>query len=344
MVWVRRRRRRHDGRGQRSRDHGRHARARIPNRCGTGTYVIELAAGEARGRDQAASPDVSAGSARSPRRSAGGCSRLSGAAGNAIRDLSAASCRRSSFPGPLHGVSTGSANAHARQTHGLTSGRLTASRQRRPVTASLSPAVPTERSPGRPIDACGRSPRVPALHPSDKPGARRRASGAVAQTAASRTVHARRVIRTGARAPGSRDDRARSRERGRRQDDRRESTVSMAKIAVAPPGVAFTEALRGERIAAVGRRGKFIVVQLGSGRRLAVHLRMTGRLIVQAAGTTRNPTPTPTSCLRFTDGWRLCFADVRQFGRMRLHRGRGGLGRRRREWSPSRRPLPLRPL
>ncbi len=91
----------------------------------------------------------------------------------------------------------------------------------------------------------------------------------------------------------------------------------MAKIAVAPAGVSFSEALRGERIEAVGRRGKFIVVQLGSGRRLTVHLRMTGRLIVQPPGVSE-PHPYTHIRLTFTDGWRLCFADVRQFGRMRL--------------------------
>ena len=39
----------------------------------------------------------------------------------------------------------------------------------------------------------------------------------------------------------------------------------------------------GETIASVGRRGKYVVLQLAAGRRLAVHLRMTGRLIVQSA-------------------------------------------------------------
>ena len=96
-----------------------------------------------------------------------------------------------------------------------------------------------------------------------------------------------------------------------------DAAVSMAKIAVAPPGVSFVETLRGERIEAVGRRGKFIVVQLGSGRRLTVHLRMTGRLIVQAPEVSE-PHPYTHIRLTFGDGWRLCFADVRQFGRMRL--------------------------
>ena len=96
-----------------------------------------------------------------------------------------------------------------------------------------------------------------------------------------------------------------------------DAQVSMAKIAVAPPGVSFHETLRGERIEAVGRRGKYIVVQLGSGRRLTVHLRMTGRLIVQAPEVSE-PHPYTYIRLTFQDGWRLCFADMRQFGRMRL--------------------------
>ena len=93
--------------------------------------------------------------------------------------------------------------------------------------------------------------------------------------------------------------------------------VCMAKIAVAPAGVDFAKTLRGERVDSVGRRGKYIVIALASGRRLTVHLRMTGRLIVQPPGTLE-PHPYTHILLTFTDGWRLCFADVRQFGRMRL--------------------------
>jgi formamidopyrimidine-DNA glycosylase len=94
-------------------------------------------------------------------------------------------------------------------------------------------------------------------------------------------------------------------------------TVTMRKIAIAPEGEAFEQALAGETIASVGRRGKYVLFQLASGRRLAVHLRMTGRLIVQAAQYTE-PYPYTHVLLTFTDGSRLCFADVRQFGRMRL--------------------------
>jgi formamidopyrimidine-DNA glycosylase len=75
--------------------------------------------------------------------------------------------------------------------------------------------------------------------------------------------------------------------------------------------------LPGERVTAVGRRGKYVLIHLGSNRKLAVHLRMTGRLIVQDPETIE-PHPYTNLRLTFKDGWRLCFADVRQFGRMRL--------------------------
>ena len=95
------------------------------------------------------------------------------------------------------------------------------------------------------------------------------------------------------------------------------AAVTMRKIAVAPEGVIFEQALAGETIAAVGRRGKYVVFELASGRRLTVHLRMTGRLIVQPPGYSE-PYPYTHVRLVFTDGSALSFADVRQFGRMRL--------------------------
>jgi formamidopyrimidine-DNA glycosylase len=97
----------------------------------------------------------------------------------------------------------------------------------------------------------------------------------------------------------------------------RSAVVTLPKVAVAPPGENFTKALRGEVVAAVGRRGKYVVLELKTGRRLVVHLRMTGRLIVQPPGD-ETPLPYSNVVLTFTDGTRLVFADVRQFGRMRL--------------------------
>ncbi|HZZ65978.1 MAG TPA: bifunctional DNA-formamidopyrimidine glycosylase/DNA-(apurinic or apyrimidinic site) lyase [Candidatus Baltobacteraceae bacterium] len=92
--------------------------------------------------------------------------------------------------------------------------------------------------------------------------------------------------------------------------------VFLQKMAVAPPGVDFKTALVGERIEHVGRRGKFVVIALRSGRALITSLRMTGRLVVQGPG--ERAYPYRYVELRLRDGRRLTFADVRQFGRMRL--------------------------
>jgi formamidopyrimidine-DNA glycosylase len=92
--------------------------------------------------------------------------------------------------------------------------------------------------------------------------------------------------------------------------------VFLRKMAVAPPGLVFEEAVRGERIMAVSRRGKYAVIGLGSGRALVTSLRMTGRLVVQRV----NDGLYPYTHIELTlsDKKRLAFADVRQFGRMRL--------------------------
>ena len=89
-----------------------------------------------------------------------------------------------------------------------------------------------------------------------------------------------------------------------------------AKIVLAPRRPAFGEQIAGDRIAAVGRRGKYVVIELQSGRKLVVSLRMTGRLVVQRQSEARYPYTNVE--IDFTDGARLAFADVRRFGRMRL--------------------------
>jgi formamidopyrimidine-DNA glycosylase len=92
--------------------------------------------------------------------------------------------------------------------------------------------------------------------------------------------------------------------------------VRLARIAQAPPGVPFEQALAGERIGDIGRRGKYVVMELSSGRRLVTSLRMTGRFIVQRPGEAEYPGA--HIVLYLSDGVRLSFADVRTFGRMRL--------------------------
>ena len=94
------------------------------------------------------------------------------------------------------------------------------------------------------------------------------------------------------------------------------AAVRLPKMAVAPKGVNFKRALRGEGIRSVSRRGKYAVIELGSGRRLIVSLRMTGRLVVLPAG--QPLLKYEHISLHFSDGTRLAFADSRQFGRMRL--------------------------
>jgi len=97
------------------------------------------------------------------------------------------------------------------------------------------------------------------------------------------------------------------------------------------------ERLVGDTIASVGRVGKFVIIGLTSGRTLAVHLRMTGRLTVADRGTAaavdrkgrplpdlskgrplREPSKHERFALVFRDGGRLAFSDARKFGRVRL--------------------------
>ncbi|GAC1656436.1 MAG: DNA-formamidopyrimidine glycosylase [Vulcanimicrobiaceae bacterium] len=93
--------------------------------------------------------------------------------------------------------------------------------------------------------------------------------------------------------------------------------VTLKKIAVAPARTNFAKTLAGERIEQVSRRGKYVVTKLSSGRLLVTSLRMTGRLIVQP-DRSNDPVPYTHVALEFTDFSRLCFSEVRQFGRMRL--------------------------
>ncbi|GAC1314603.1 MAG: DNA-formamidopyrimidine glycosylase [Vulcanimicrobiaceae bacterium] len=96
------------------------------------------------------------------------------------------------------------------------------------------------------------------------------------------------------------------------------SAVVLRPSVVEPEAERFAVTIAGERIAAVGRRAKYVVFSLVSGRELVVHLRMTGRLIVQPAEAPALE-PYTNVALAFADGTRLCFADVRRFGRMRLY-------------------------
>jgi formamidopyrimidine-DNA glycosylase len=77
----------------------------------------------------------------------------------------------------------------------------------------------------------------------------------------------------------------------------------------------FQRCIVGRRVAAVGRRGKYVVVELDEGY-LLIHLKMSGRLQVVPAG---EPLDKHThTFFDLDDGQQLRFRDVRKFGRVYL--------------------------
>lgn len=76
----------------------------------------------------------------------------------------------------------------------------------------------------------------------------------------------------------------------------------------------FGQAVRGRRVERVGRRGKYLLLDLDSGDTLAMHLRMTGRLHHTPGG---RPPADRHRRARFTmdDAAVLEFSDTRRFGR-----------------------------
>ena len=71
--------------------------------------------------------------------------------------------------------------------------------------------------------------------------------------------------------------------------------------------------LEGERIAAVTRRGKYLVVRFESGRVLLIHLRMTGSLQHAPAGKLGDD-PYRRAVVKLDDGSDVAYRDVRRFG------------------------------
>ena len=105
-----------------------------------------------------------------------------------------------------------------------------------------------------------------------------------------------------------------------------------------PPGP-IADALPGRRIESVGRRGKYLLLELEGGRHLALHLRMTGNLLLRPAddgpvadlmevgrlgGPRLYESPPEIKHLRarleLDDGSELLFTDVRRFGQAVLLR------------------------
>jgi formamidopyrimidine-DNA glycosylase len=77
--------------------------------------------------------------------------------------------------------------------------------------------------------------------------------------------------------------------------------------------VAVAAELEGERVAAVERRGKYLVIRFESGRVLLIHLRMTGSLLHAPRGSLRDD-PHRRAVVSLDDGSDVAYRDVRRFG------------------------------
>ena len=71
--------------------------------------------------------------------------------------------------------------------------------------------------------------------------------------------------------------------------------------------------LEGERVQALERRGKYLIVRFASGRSLLIHLRMTGSLRHGPAGSLEDESHR-RAVVRLDDGSDVAYRDVRRFG------------------------------
>jgi formamidopyrimidine-DNA glycosylase len=79
------------------------------------------------------------------------------------------------------------------------------------------------------------------------------------------------------------------------------------------PPAEVERALAGRRIEAVERRGKYLLLRLEGGRTLAMHLRMTGNLLLDT-GDGESQLRHLRAVIRLEGGARLLFTDARRFG------------------------------
>jgi formamidopyrimidine-DNA glycosylase len=75
--------------------------------------------------------------------------------------------------------------------------------------------------------------------------------------------------------------------------------------------------LEGERVEALERRGKYLIVRFESGRALLIHLRMTGSLRRAAQGSLPAD-PHRRAVVKLDDGADVAYRDVRRFGTWQL--------------------------
>ena len=92
--------------------------------------------------------------------------------------------------------------------------------------------------------------------------------------------------------------------------------VRWARSVVPPDPSVFAGRLMGQTVTGVERRGKWVVIALSGGETLLVHLRMTGRLVLESEECLDDRHL--RVALLLDDGRRLHFSDARKFGRMVL--------------------------
>ena len=93
---------------------------------------------------------------------------------------------------------------------------------------------------------------------------------------------------------------------------------------IAEPSVEeFCRLIKQKQIVAIGRRGKFLVIDLAGGYKLLMHLRMSGRLHLVPSDTER--LAHEHVALVFEDGRELRFHDTRKFGRIYLVQDADGI-------------------
>ncbi|MBR5519912.1 MAG: bifunctional DNA-formamidopyrimidine glycosylase/DNA-(apurinic or apyrimidinic site) lyase [Clostridia bacterium] len=95
-----------------------------------------------------------------------------------------------------------------------------------------------------------------------------------------------------------------------------EATVLRAEVVEYPNAEAFCNGIRGETISQMTRRGKFLSIHTQSGKRIVLHFRMTGILLLTPPAFT--PLPHTHLRMKLTDGSELQFSDQRRFGRFWL--------------------------
>lgn len=97
--------------------------------------------------------------------------------------------------------------------------------------------------------------------------------------------------------------------------------INVAKIVKKPSLEEFITKIKGKKIKKIDRRGKYIIVHLGSEDKLIVHLGMTGLLIYPYDNNIAKKEINPKHnhiIITFTDNSQLVFNDVRRFGKIYL--------------------------